>query len=70
MQGKALTANQIEFVKTVIENLTKAGVMDPSRVYKAPFTRLSARGVEGVFQEAEVVQLISVLEDVWLRAVA
>jgi type I restriction enzyme R subunit len=69
-QGKALTANQIEFVQTVIENLTKAGVMDPSRLYEAPYTRLSARGVEGVFQEAEVVQLISILEEVWLRAVA
>ncbi len=70
MQGKALSANQIEFVQTVIENLTKAGVMDPSRLYEAPYTRMSAKGVEGVFQEAEVVQLISILEDIWLRAVA
>ena len=70
MQGKALSANQIEFVQTVIENLTKAGVMDPSGLYEAPSTRLSARGVESVFQEAEVVQLIAILEDVWLRAVA
>lgn len=50
------------------------GVLFPrritSRLYEAPYTRLSAQGVEGVFREAEVVQLIAVLEDVWLRAVA
>ena len=70
MRGKVLTANQIEFVQTVIENLTKAGVMDPSRLYEAPYTRMSAKGVEGVFQDAEVIQLIAILDDVWLRAVA
>ncbi len=70
MQGKTLTANQIEFVQTIIENLTKAGVMDASRLYEAPYTRLSAKGVEGVFWEAEVVQLIEVLEQVRQRAVA
>jgi len=70
LAGKTFTANQIEFVQMVIENLTKAGVVDIGRLYEAPYTKFSAKGVEGIFKEAEVVQLIGVLEDVRQRAVA
>lgn len=70
IQGRTLTSNQLEFVNIIIENLTQAGMVDPGRLYEAPYTRLSARGVEGVFPEAEVVRLIDVLEDVRRRAVA
>jgi type I restriction enzyme R subunit len=70
MAGKKFTTNQIEFIETIIENLTKTGVVDTERLYEAPYTRLSAQGVEGVFLEADVVQLIVVLDDVRQRAVA
>ena len=70
MDGKTFSANQIEFIQTIVENLTKTGVVDPARLYEAPYTRLSAKGVEGVFRDAEVEQLIAVLEEVRLRAVA
>jgi type I restriction enzyme R subunit len=70
LAGKTFTANQIEFVQMVIENLTKAGVVDIGRLYEAPYTKFSVKGVEGIFKEAEVVQLIAVLEDVRQRAVA
>jgi type I restriction enzyme R subunit len=70
LDGKALTASQIEFIQMIIENLTKTEVVEVSRLYEAPYTKLSAKGVEGVFREADVVQVIEVLEDVWLRAVA
>jgi type I restriction enzyme R subunit len=44
--------------------------VDIGRLYEAPYTKFSAKGVEGIFKEAEVVQLIAVLEDVRQRAVA
>lgn len=67
---KPLTANQIEFLDTLVDNLTSAGVVDPGRLYEAPYTRFSGKGVEGVFKEAEVIQLIAVLDEVRQRAVA
>ncbi len=70
LAGKTLNAKQIEFVHTIIENLTQSGNVDPSRLYEPPYTRLSASGVEGVFREAEVVELIHLLDDVRQRAVA
>lgn len=68
--GRVLNARQIEFVQTIIENLTQTGIVEPDRLYESPYTRLSAKGVHGVFQEAEVVQLFQLLEDVRQRAVA
>ena len=70
LAGTTFTANQIEFVQMVIENLTKAGTVDAGRLYEAPYTKFSAKGVDGVFKDAEVVQLIAVLNDVRQRAVA
>ncbi|MCQ4162648.1 DEAD/DEAH box helicase family protein [Roseomonas sp. GC11] len=70
IQGRTLSANQLEFIQIIIENLTRSGVVDPGRLYEAPYTRLSAKGVEGVFREAEVVALIDILDEVRRRAVA
>jgi type I restriction enzyme, R subunit len=68
--GKALTANQIQFVNLVIDYLTQGGWMSPAQLYESPFTDFSPRGVEGVFDSAQVGQLLSVLDEVRQTAVA
>jgi type I restriction enzyme R subunit len=70
LDGRALNARQIEFVQIIIENLTQAGVVEPDRLYESPYTRLNTQGVHGVFREAEVVQLLAILDEVRQRAVA
>ena len=70
LEGGTHSANQIEFIQKIIENLTRTGVVEPGRLYEPPYTMISARGVDGVFPEAEVVRLIAVLEEVRQRAVA
>jgi type I restriction enzyme R subunit len=59
--GKTPTANQIEFIDLVINCLTQRGWMEPSLLYESPFTDFSPRGVEGVFDSAEVTRLLSIL---------
>jgi type I restriction enzyme R subunit len=54
----------------MIDYLTQHGVMDPGLLYESPFTDLNSLGVEGVFQQAEVVELVRILEDVEKHAVA
>ncbi len=49
---------------------TLSGVVDSARPYEAPYTRFSAKGIEGVSGEAEVIQLIDVLDEVRLQAAA
>ena len=64
LNGKKPTANQIEFINLMIDHLTQRGWMEPSLLYESPFTDINPRGVEGVFNDTEVTQLIGVLTSV------
>ena len=68
--SRTLSADQIEFLNMIIDYLTERGVMDPRLLYESPFTDLDAMGVEGVFETADVVELVGILEDVRKRAAA
>ena len=70
LNGRNLTANQIEFLNMVIDYLTERGTMDPKHLYESPFTDLNALGVEGLFDYADVIDLVQVLEEVSRRAAA
>ncbi len=67
---RTLSANQIEFLNMIIDYLTDRGVMDPRLLYASPFTDFDAMGVEGVFDNVGVVELIGILEEVRQRAAA
>jgi type I restriction enzyme R subunit len=64
LDGKKLTANQIQFVNLVIDYLTQAGWMSAAQLYETPFTDYSPRGVDGVFTLEHVTQLIGVLDGI------
>jgi len=70
MAGRALSANQIEFIDMIVEQLTESGIMDSARLYESPYTDLNSQGVEGVFSPDEVDELLLILEDVRHRAAA
>jgi type I restriction enzyme R subunit len=67
---KTLSSNQIDFVNLIVEYLTEHGVMDASLLYESPFTDLNPQGPEGVFNSAQVDELITLLSEVRERAVA
>jgi len=70
MDGRTLTANQIEFVNLVIDHLTERGIMDPRRLYESPFTDFDDQGVTGVFSVDDAKVLVTLLQDVQRRAAA
>ncbi len=70
MEGRILTANQIEFVDLIIDYLTERGTVDPRRLYESPFTDIDDQGVSGVFALEDVKVLVRVLESVSSRAAA
>lgn len=55
------TADQIEFVNIIVDHLTERGAMDPAVLYENPFIDHDPLGVAGLFDEADVVQLIDIL---------
>ena len=70
LQGGNPNANQIEFINLIIDHLTENGAMEPKRLYESPFTDLDDQGVGGLFPQADVLQIVRVLNDVKLRAAA
>lgn len=68
--GKSLSANQLEFIDVIINHLTQNGWMDEALLYESPFTDFNPLGVEGVFNPAQVTELMSVLKDIRLRTAA
>ncbi len=70
LQGGTATANQIEFINLIVEELTQTGVMEPGRLFESPFTDVNAQGPLGVFAPAKVTEIVQVLDDIRNRAVA
>lgn len=62
VRGQGVTANQIEFIHLIVDELTQTGVMSVSRLYESPFTDINPRGPEGIFSADKVSQLLQVLE--------
>jgi type I restriction enzyme, R subunit len=62
--GKLLSANQIEFINLIIDHLTEHGIIEAERLYESPFTDLNPRGVEGLFDTAQVNELLSVISNI------
>lgn len=70
LQGKTSAPDQIEFINMIVKELTQTGVMEAGRLFESPFTDVNAQGPLGVFPPAQVTQLVQVLEDIRIRAVA
>lgn len=68
LQGGTATANQIEFINLIVEELTQNGVMEPRRLFESPFTDLNAQGPIGLFHQNRVSKIIDVLLNIKQRA--
>lgn len=60
----AYTATQIDFINLIVEHLTENGVMEARRLYESPFTDHAPRGPDMIFPDADVNQLIVILDEV------
>jgi type I restriction enzyme R subunit len=68
LDGKVLTADQLEFIDLIVDHLTARGVMDPKLLYEGPFTDFDSNGVEGVFNSADAAILVKTLRDLEANA--
>lgn len=67
---KTLRANQLEFVNLILDRLTEHGVVEAARLYESPFTDLTPRGTEALFEPADLDALLRALEALKVSAIA
>ena len=70
LDGRTLRPNQIEFIQMMIEHLTEHGVMDAGRPYESPYTQISPRGLDGVFEDGDGDMIVAIVEEIHRRAAA
>jgi type I restriction enzyme R subunit len=58
---KTLAANQIKFVELVIDHLSRSGWLEKRSLYESPFVDMHPSGVDGLFGQTEVQQMLGIL---------
>ena len=64
IQETNLSADQITFIDTIISYLTTNGVIDKSMLFEPPFTDVNDQGITGIFDDADVVKIVSLIDRV------
>jgi type I restriction enzyme R subunit len=64
IDGRTLSANQLDFVTLVVDHLTQNGIMEAARLYESPFTDVAPQGPEGLFPEGDVDELLAAIDAV------
>ena len=70
IKDSTANANQIKFLDLIVEELTKDGAMEDSRLYQAPFTDVVPTGPETIFDENKIDKLFNKIKEIRNKAVA
>lgn len=62
IQAQNLNAEQIKFVDLIIGYLTQNGVIDKRALFESPFKDINDSGPFGLFDDAQVTKIISILD--------
>src|SRR5690606_23273225 len=59
-----LSAKQIKFLDTVVRYLSKNGYLEPADLTAPPFTEIDDSGVMGLFEDNNIIQLMTLIKEV------
>ncbi len=59
-----LSADQITFINNIVNFLTKNGTIDKEMLFEPPFTNINDQGITGVFDDAQVGKIVSIIDKV------
>jgi type I restriction enzyme, R subunit len=62
LNSGSMTADQMTFIQTIIQFLTKNGTIDPAQLFETPFTDRNQDGLIGVFDEGQATKIINIVE--------
>ncbi len=64
LDGKTFSSDQIQFVDFIIDTLTANGAMDKSALFDSPFTDIHTQGINGLFTNAQVSDILETLDHI------
>lgn len=64
LQTANLRADQMTFINTIITYLSKNGTIDKEMLFKSPFIDINQDSLFGVFNDAETVKIISIIDKI------
>lgn len=64
LQVGNLRADQMTFIQNIISYLTKNGTIEKGLLFEAPFTNLHDQGIMGIFDDADAVKIIRIIEGI------
>jgi type I restriction enzyme R subunit len=70
IQRGNLTGAQITFIDNIITHLEQNGTISATMLFEPPFTDVNDQGLMGVFDDADSVRVISIIEEVERKALA
>jgi len=57
-----LRADQMTFIKNIIDFLTKNGTIDKAMLFEPPFTDINDKGILGVFDDADTMKVTRIID--------
>jgi len=70
IQTGKLRADQMTFINSIISYLTSNGTIEKKMLFEAPFTNIHDQGLLGVFDDAQAVKVISLVDRINHNALA
>jgi type I restriction enzyme R subunit len=64
IQAGSLRADQMTFINNIINYLTKNGMIEKKMLFEPPFTNMHDQGLFGVFDDAQVMNVIKLIDKV------
>jgi len=70
IQAGSLRADQMTFINNIVSYLTKNGMIEKKMLFEPPFTNIHDQGLFGVFDDAQVTNVIKLIDKVNDNAMA
>ena len=64
LNNQTLNSQQIRFIDTIINFLNVKGIIEPAKLFDAPFTDINTSGIMGVFDASTSTRIISLIEEI------
>ncbi|MCA9397960.1 hypothetical protein KC573_03955, partial [candidate division WWE3 bacterium] len=70
LDNNSFTADQVQFVRLIIDNISRNGILEPEDLYETPFTYIDVLGIEGLFKQTEQDEIFSILDNINTTTIA